>query len=167
MWLKMLSHRIRLKLLLQGMFKLDLEPLAPRVLNNRDAHIDYIKHSQEHADTLWEIVKHVRALRPLDSDLDSTCKIVQRIQEVLVYVNATCLSLTKPNEKLVAVTSINKNKKVRFTEHSTSSSNTTKQVDSHNTQDSIKPVLPSTGMKSSTSASRSQPSGNTKNNRIS
>ncbi|GJS09408.1 retrovirus-related pol polyprotein from transposon TNT 1-94 [Tanacetum coccineum] len=103
----------------------------------------------------------------LDSDLDSTCKIVQRIQEVLVYVNAACLSLTKPNEKLVAVTSINKNKKVRFTKPSTSSSNATKQVDSHNTQDSIKPVLPSTGMKSSTSASRSQPSGNTKKNRIS
>ncbi|GJS84862.1 hypothetical protein Tco_0751403 [Tanacetum coccineum] len=38
-----------------GMFKLDLEPLAPRVLNNRDAHIDYIKHSREHADTLREI----------------------------------------------------------------------------------------------------------------
>ncbi|GJS67956.1 hypothetical protein Tco_0682521 [Tanacetum coccineum] len=38
------------------MFKLDLEPLAPRVLNNRDAHIDYIKHSREHVDTLREIV---------------------------------------------------------------------------------------------------------------
>ncbi|GJW56234.1 retrovirus-related pol polyprotein from transposon TNT 1-94 [Tanacetum coccineum] len=37
------------------MFKLDLEPLAPRVLNNKDAHIDYIKHSLEHADTLLEI----------------------------------------------------------------------------------------------------------------
>nr|GEY52060.1 hypothetical protein [Tanacetum cinerariifolium] len=60
----------------QRMFKLDLEPLAPRVLNNRDSHIDYIKHSWEHADTLWEIVKHARALRPLDSDLDSACKIV-------------------------------------------------------------------------------------------
>ncbi|GJZ31358.1 hypothetical protein Tco_0576405 [Tanacetum coccineum] len=66
------------------MFKLDLEPLAPRVLNNRDAHIDYIKHSREHADTLQKIVEHARALRPLNSDLDSACKIVQRIQEVLV-----------------------------------------------------------------------------------
>ncbi|GJW34016.1 hypothetical protein Tco_0054048 [Tanacetum coccineum] len=51
-----------------GIFKLDLEPLAPKVLNNRDAHIDYIKHSQEHVDTLREIVEHARALRPLDSD---------------------------------------------------------------------------------------------------
>ncbi|GJV04133.1 hypothetical protein Tco_1337702 [Tanacetum coccineum] len=58
------------------MFKLDLAPLAPKLLNNRDAHIDYIKHSREHSDTLREIVKHATALRPLDNDLDSTCKIV-------------------------------------------------------------------------------------------
>ncbi|GKE84319.1 hypothetical protein Tco_1558061 [Tanacetum coccineum] len=28
-----------------GMFKLDLEPLAPRLLHNRDAHIDYLKYT--------------------------------------------------------------------------------------------------------------------------
>ncbi|GJU29244.1 retrovirus-related pol polyprotein from transposon TNT 1-94 [Tanacetum coccineum] len=74
------------------MFKLDLVPLAPKLLNNRDAHIDYIKHSREHADILRKIVEHARALRLLDSDLDSACKIVQRIQEVLVYVKDTCPS---------------------------------------------------------------------------
>ncbi|GKD33660.1 hypothetical protein Tco_1249169, partial [Tanacetum coccineum] len=30
-----------------GMFKLDLEPLAPRLLQNREAHIDYLKYTQE------------------------------------------------------------------------------------------------------------------------
>ncbi|GKB06590.1 hypothetical protein Tco_0834823 [Tanacetum coccineum] len=28
-----------------GMFKIDLEPLAPMLLNNREAHIDYLKHT--------------------------------------------------------------------------------------------------------------------------
>ncbi|GJV87245.1 hypothetical protein Tco_1531183 [Tanacetum coccineum] len=149
------------------MFKLDLEPLAPKVLKNRDAHIDYIKPSREDADTLWEIIEHARALRPLDRDLNSACMYVQRIQEVLVYIKDTCPSLTKPSEKLVAVTPLNEEKKVRFTEPATSSSNTKKQVDSHKIQDSNKHVMPSTGMKSSTSASKSQPSDNTKNNRIS
>ncbi|GJU62133.1 uncharacterized mitochondrial protein-like protein [Tanacetum coccineum] len=121
-----------------GMFKLDLAPLAPKLLNNRDSHIDYIKHSRDHSDTLWEIGEHATALRPLDNDLDSTCNIVQRTQE-----------------------------KVRFAETATSSSNTQKQADAHKIQDSNKHVLPSTGMKSSTSASRSQPSGNTNTNRIS
>ncbi|GKC62123.1 hypothetical protein Tco_1089721 [Tanacetum coccineum] len=112
-------------------------------------------------------IKHARALRPLDSDLDSICNIVQRIHEVLVYDKDTCPSLTKHSEKLVAVTPLNKNKKVRFTKLASSSSNTTKQVDSHKTQDSSKPVMPSTGMKSSISASRSQSSSSTNTNRIS
>ncbi|GJX00707.1 hypothetical protein Tco_0184620 [Tanacetum coccineum] len=132
------------KVIAPRMFKLDLEPLSPKVLNNRDAHIDYLKHSQKQDDTLREIVEHARELRPLDSDLDSACKHVQRIQEVLVYVTATCPSLSMPSEKLVVVTALNKKKKVRFAKPTTSSR-----------------------MKSSTSASRSQPSGNTNKNRIS
>ncbi|GKD10612.1 hypothetical protein Tco_1190297, partial [Tanacetum coccineum] len=155
------------KVISLGMFKLDLERLSPKVLKNRDAHIDYIKHSREHAESLWEIVEHARSLRPLDSDLDFSYKYVQGIREVLVYDTATCPSLTKPSEKLVVITPLNKNKKVRFVEPATSSSNTQKQVEPHKTQDFNKPVLPSTGMKSSTSSSRSQPLGNTKKNRIS
>ncbi|GJT02664.1 hypothetical protein Tco_0823833 [Tanacetum coccineum] len=35
-----------------SMFKIDLEPSAPRLLNNKEAHIDYLKHTQEPADIL-------------------------------------------------------------------------------------------------------------------
>ncbi|GJR68911.1 hypothetical protein Tco_0014976 [Tanacetum coccineum] len=59
------------KVISPRMFRPDLDPLSPKLLKNRDAHIDYIKHTQENADTLWELVKHARALRPLDNDLDS------------------------------------------------------------------------------------------------
>ncbi|GJR35663.1 hypothetical protein Tco_1211347 [Tanacetum coccineum] len=38
--------------IIPGMFKLDLEPLAPRLLQNREAHIDYLKYTQEQADIL-------------------------------------------------------------------------------------------------------------------
>ncbi|GJU01654.1 hypothetical protein Tco_1111992 [Tanacetum coccineum] len=96
-----------------GMFKIDLEPLAPKVLKNKDAHIDYIKHTQEHADTLREIVKNDRALRPSDSNLNYACHYVQRIQEVLVYVKDTCPYLTKPSEKLVGITPLNRTRRVR------------------------------------------------------
>ncbi|GJZ76741.1 hypothetical protein Tco_0641413 [Tanacetum coccineum] len=122
-----------------GMFKLDLESLAPKVLKNKDAHLDYIKHSREHMDTLREIVESARALSPLDSNLESACKYVQRIQEVLVYVRDTCPCLTIPSEKLVVVTPKKKDKKVRFAD----------------------PLIGSTG------ASGSKPIGNIKNNRIS
>nr|GEW85557.1 hypothetical protein [Tanacetum cinerariifolium] len=78
------------------MFKLHSEPLAPKVLENKDAHLEYIKHFREHADILREIVKSARALSPLHSNLDSACKFVQRIQEVLVYIRDTCPYLTRP-----------------------------------------------------------------------
>ncbi|GJS83363.1 integrase, catalytic region, zinc finger, CCHC-type containing protein [Tanacetum coccineum] len=53
-----------------SMFKLDLVPFPPRLLQNREAHIDYIKHTQENAIILREIVKLAKAKQPLDSELD-------------------------------------------------------------------------------------------------
>ncbi|GJR42022.1 retrovirus-related pol polyprotein from transposon TNT 1-94 [Tanacetum coccineum] len=78
----------------------------------------------------------------------------------------TCPNSPKPSEKLVAVTPMNKDKRVRFAEPVTSSSNIPKQADSLKTKDSNKPLLTSTGVKHTTSASRSKPSGTTKNHRI-
>ncbi|GKB75052.1 hypothetical protein Tco_0936464, partial [Tanacetum coccineum] len=150
-----------------GMFKLDLEPLALKVLKNKDTHLEYIKHSREHAEILREIAERARALSPLDSNLDLACKYVQRIQEVLVYIRDTCLCLTRPSEILVVVTPKNKDKKVRFADPVTSSSNTQKHVDSHKPKDYNPPFLHSTGVISSTGASGSKPTSNTKNNRIS
>ncbi|GJZ00001.1 retrovirus-related pol polyprotein from transposon TNT 1-94 [Tanacetum coccineum] len=53
-----------------GMFKLDLEPLAPRLLQNREAHIDYLKYTQEQADILQGIFEQAKAEQPLDKELD-------------------------------------------------------------------------------------------------
>ncbi|GJU70204.1 hypothetical protein Tco_1256463 [Tanacetum coccineum] len=44
-----------------GMFKIDLDPLVPRLLKNREAHIDYLKHTQEQDDILRGIVKQAKA----------------------------------------------------------------------------------------------------------
>nr|GEU76238.1 putative reverse transcriptase domain-containing protein [Tanacetum cinerariifolium] len=54
----------------QGMFKLDLDPLAPRLFQNREAHIDYLKYTQEQADILRGIVEQAKAKQPLDNALD-------------------------------------------------------------------------------------------------
>ncbi|GJX49584.1 putative reverse transcriptase domain-containing protein [Tanacetum coccineum] len=89
-----------------------------------------------------------------------------RSPEVLVYVKDTCPCLSKPSEKLVAVTPLNKDKIVRFADPITSSRNVPKQTNSLKSQDSNKPLLHSTKVNSTTSASRSKPSGNTKKNRI-
>ncbi|GJZ83479.1 hypothetical protein Tco_0648652 [Tanacetum coccineum] len=85
-----------------------------------------------------------RALKSSDNALDYACKFTRRIQELLVYVSATCPSSRKESEKLVAVTPMNKKKQVRFAKPSTSAR-----------------------VYISTHASGSKPKGNTRNNRIS
>ncbi|GJV14938.1 hypothetical protein Tco_1360261 [Tanacetum coccineum] len=53
-----------------GMFKLDLDRLSPRLLKNKEAHIDYLKYTQEQADILRGIVKQAKAKQHLDNALD-------------------------------------------------------------------------------------------------
>nr|GEW83346.1 integrase, catalytic region, zinc finger, CCHC-type, peptidase aspartic, catalytic [Tanacetum cinerariifolium] len=55
------------------MFKLDLVPLAPKLLQNSRAHIDYLKYTQEQVDILRGIVKQAKAKQPLDNALDFVC----------------------------------------------------------------------------------------------
>ncbi|GKB05057.1 retrovirus-related pol polyprotein from transposon TNT 1-94 [Tanacetum coccineum] len=57
-----------------GMFKLDLEPLPPRLMQNREVHITYLRNTQEQANILWEIVKQAKEKQPLNSALDLACK---------------------------------------------------------------------------------------------
>nr|GEV27893.1 retrovirus-related Pol polyprotein from transposon TNT 1-94 [Tanacetum cinerariifolium] len=140
-----------------GMFNLDIEPISHRLKNNRDAHEDYLKKTIENTDTIRGLVERARKHNPSEALLDYACHFTKHVQEFS----------TKPSEKLVVVTPRNKDKKVRFADPSTSSSNTKKQIYSHITQDSNKHLLHSTRVKYYTSASGSKPSGNTKNNRIS
>ncbi|GJW77942.1 hypothetical protein Tco_0139624 [Tanacetum coccineum] len=147
------------------MFKLDLVSLPPRLLQNRDAHIDYLRHTQEQANTIRELVEQAKVKQPLDTKLDFACKYSTRIQELLVYVQDTYPNAITPSPKKVAVTPMNNVKQVRFAEPLTSSSNI-KHVESSNTLDSNTPVLSSTGVNCCTNCG-SKPPGNKKNDRIS
>ncbi|GKE18091.1 hypothetical protein Tco_1425668, partial [Tanacetum coccineum] len=53
-----------------GMFKLDLEPLAPRLLQNREMHIEYLKYTQKQADILRGIVEQAKSKQHLDKELN-------------------------------------------------------------------------------------------------
>ncbi|GJY10158.1 putative ribonuclease H-like domain-containing protein [Tanacetum coccineum] len=54
------------------MFKIDVEPIALRLLNNMTAHSDYLRYTQEQAAILREIVKQGKLQNPLNNSLDST-----------------------------------------------------------------------------------------------
>nr|GEV22056.1 retrovirus-related Pol polyprotein from transposon TNT 1-94 [Tanacetum cinerariifolium] len=131
----------------ERMYKLDLEPLYPKVRKNKEAHVDYLKKDKEHADTLRDVIEQARAQQPLDSALEYACKFTTRTQELLVYVSATFPSSLHVNEKLVAITPMNKSKKVRFKEPKKSTSNIPTQTDSQNSKITNQPLLPSAGVK--------------------
>ncbi|GJY21135.1 hypothetical protein Tco_0393701 [Tanacetum coccineum] len=127
-----------------GMFKLDIEPISQRLKNNRDAHEVYIEKTIENTNTLSGFVECARTQNPSEPLLESACMFTKHVQELLVYVSQTCPNSPKPSEKLVAVTPMNKEKRVRFAKLVTSSSNIPKQTDSLKTKDSNKPLLTST-----------------------
>nr|GEZ62401.1 uncharacterized mitochondrial protein AtMg00810-like [Tanacetum cinerariifolium] len=53
-----------------ALLQVDVAPLAPKLHKNRIAHSDYIRHTQEEAATLREIVKSERLLSLLNTSLD-------------------------------------------------------------------------------------------------
>ncbi|GKC83706.1 hypothetical protein Tco_1139423 [Tanacetum coccineum] len=106
------------------MLKIDVEYLNPILLNNRSAHSDYLKHTQEESAILKKIVEQGKSQNPFNTSLDSTCKYTKQIHELLLIIRQTCPSFNNSSEKLVAVTPKNKDKRVRFTEPVTSSGNT-------------------------------------------
>nr|GEU39114.1 reverse transcriptase domain-containing protein [Tanacetum cinerariifolium] len=146
--------------------KSDVTPLAPKLRNKRTTHYDYLKHTQEETATLRKIVEHERSLNPLNTSLDYVCKYTKRIQELLIILKQTYPCIYSLGDKLMVVTPMNKTKKVRFTEPVTSSGNKPIKMLSSSNVVSNKSMLSSTGVTIPTSASGSQPSGNTKKDKI-
>ncbi|GJS25512.1 hypothetical protein Tco_0454144 [Tanacetum coccineum] len=56
------------------MLKIDVEPITPKLLNNKTAHSAYIKHTQEEVTVLKDLVEHVKSKYPLDQSLESAYK---------------------------------------------------------------------------------------------
>ncbi|GKF44789.1 hypothetical protein Tco_0131341 [Tanacetum coccineum] len=60
------------------MLKINVEPIAPRLLNNRTAHSNYLRHTQEQAVILREIVEQGKSQNPLNNSLDDACKYTKQ-----------------------------------------------------------------------------------------
>nr|GEV57362.1 putative Gag-Pol polyprotein [Tanacetum cinerariifolium] len=75
-----------------GMYAIDVEPIPPRLRNNREVHLDYLKHLKESVATLREIVEEAKVERPLDTSVASACLYTKHFQELLEYVIGTCCS---------------------------------------------------------------------------
>nr|GEU82457.1 retrovirus-related Pol polyprotein from transposon TNT 1-94 [Tanacetum cinerariifolium] len=81
---------VRTKVLAPGMYAIDVEPLPPRLKNNRDDHLDYLNHLKESVETMREIVEEGRIVNPLDNTLESARLYMKHSQELLEYVIDSC-----------------------------------------------------------------------------
>nr|GEY49011.1 retrovirus-related Pol polyprotein from transposon TNT 1-94 [Tanacetum cinerariifolium] len=118
--------------------------------------------------TIRDIVKEAKVVRPLDRSIVSACRYTKHSQELLEYAIGTCLQDSLQRDKQLAHIPLIRSKKVTFVNLSdTSNSNTYKPVAKVHTQKTNVPVPPSTGVKRCTNASGSHPRSNTKKNRIS
>ncbi|GJS82661.1 retrovirus-related pol polyprotein from transposon TNT 1-94 [Tanacetum coccineum] len=134
------SDSIKPKVLAPGMYAIDVKPILHPLKNNRSAHLTYINHLKESAKTVREIVEEARVVKPLDNALNYACQytISQELKKQVTFND-------KPG---------------------TSSSNTQKHEVHQKVQQTNVLVIHSTGVNTSTEASRSKPRSNTKKNRI-
>nr|GFA91208.1 hypothetical protein [Tanacetum cinerariifolium] len=89
-----LTEAVSLNPIDPALLQADIAPLVPKLRKNRTAHIDYIRHTQEEAATLREIVESERLLSPLNTSLAYACKYTRQIQELLMILQQTCPSIT-------------------------------------------------------------------------
>nr|GEW65123.1 hypothetical protein [Tanacetum cinerariifolium] len=81
---------------------IDVEPIVPRLRNNRNAHLDYLRHLNESVETIRDIVKEAKVVRPLDRSIVSACRYTKHSQELLEYAIGTCPHGLQPRAKQLA-----------------------------------------------------------------
>nr|GEU76425.1 retrovirus-related Pol polyprotein from transposon TNT 1-94 [Tanacetum cinerariifolium] len=140
-------------------YAIDIEPIPPRIRNNRDV----LKHLKESVETLREIVEEAKVERPLDISLASACLYTKHSSGLLEYVIGTCLKDFNQRDKKHAATLVTRKKQVNFVDpFKTSTNNTLTHVKQQTMHQTNEPAIPSTGVNGATAASGSKPRSNTK-----
>nr|GFA62514.1 hypothetical protein [Tanacetum cinerariifolium] len=146
---------------------IDVEPIVPRLRNNRNAHLDYLRHLKESVETIRDIVEEAKVVRPLDRSIVFACRYTKYSQELLEYVIGTCPQGSQPYTKQLAHIPLIRKKQVIIVQPSNKLNSTTHlHVVTVTSQKTNVPVPPSTGVNSCPIASESQPKSHVKPNRI-
>nr|GFC53456.1 hypothetical protein [Tanacetum cinerariifolium] len=84
------KDHVKPTVLAPGKYTIDVEPIPSRLKNNRDAHLDYLRHLKENVEAIREIIKEAKFVRPLDSSIVFACRYTKHSQELLEYAIGTC-----------------------------------------------------------------------------
>nr|GEY10328.1 hypothetical protein [Tanacetum cinerariifolium] len=137
-------------------------------LNNRDAHLDYLRHLKESVETICDILEEAKVVMTLDRSIVFACRYTKHSLELLEYAIGTCSHGSQQRAKQLAHIPLIRKKQVTFSKPSDKSdSNTHQHVVTVKPQKTNVLVPPSTGVNSCPNDSGSQPKRNFKPNRIS
>nr|GEZ46314.1 hypothetical protein [Tanacetum cinerariifolium] len=162
------KDHVKPTILAPGKYAIDVEPIPPRLRNNKEAHLDYLGHLKDSVETIRETVDEAKVVRPLDISIVSACRYTKHSQELLEYAIGTCSQDSHQRDTKLAPAPLIRKNQVTFAEQcDTSNSNTHKPVAKLNTQKTNVHVPLSTGVNRYTGTSGSQPRSNIKKNRIS
>nr|GEZ38518.1 hypothetical protein [Tanacetum cinerariifolium] len=90
------------------LLKVDVAPLVPKLRKNRTAHTDYIRHTQEEAATIREIVESERLLSPLNTYLDYVWRTFTIVGNVCLLTRIAIPTIMPPREPIPIVNSMDK-----------------------------------------------------------
>nr|GEV10703.1 integrase, catalytic region, zinc finger, CCHC-type, peptidase aspartic, catalytic [Tanacetum cinerariifolium] len=95
-------------------YKEQVELYERRARNNREAHLDYLRHLKESVETIRKIVEEAKVVRTLDSPIVSACRYTKHSQELLEYAIGTCLQDSHQQDKKLAPAPLIRKKTIRF-----------------------------------------------------
>nr|GFB21430.1 integrase, catalytic region, zinc finger, CCHC-type, peptidase aspartic, catalytic [Tanacetum cinerariifolium] len=79
------KDKVKLQVLTRAKHAIDVEPIIPCLRNNRDAHLDYLRHLKESVETIRDIVEEAKVVRPLDRSIVSAYRYTKHSHELLEY----------------------------------------------------------------------------------
>nr|GFC36389.1 hypothetical protein [Tanacetum cinerariifolium] len=142
---------------------IDVEPIVPRLRNNRNAHLDYLRHLKESVEMIHDIVEEAKVVRPLDRSIVSACHYTKHSQELLEYAIGTYPHGSQPRAKQLSHIPLIRKKQVIVAQpYNKVDSTTHPHVVTVTSQKINVPVPPSTGVDCCLIARGSQPMSHVK-----
>nr|GEV15960.1 integrase, catalytic region, zinc finger, CCHC-type, peptidase aspartic, catalytic [Tanacetum cinerariifolium] len=159
--------KVQPQVLTRAKHAIDVEPIVPRLRNNRDAHLDFFRHLKESVEIIRDIVEKAKVVRLLDRSIVSACRYTKHSLELLEYAIGTCPQGSQQRAKKLTHTPLIRNNQVTVAKPSDmQDSNPHIHVVTVKPQKTNVPVPHSTRVKGCPKASGSQPKSNPKTNRI-
>nr|GFB07436.1 hypothetical protein [Tanacetum cinerariifolium] len=102
---------VKPKVLAPGKHAMDDKPIIPRLRNNKDAHLDYLRHLKESVETIRDIVQEAKVVRPLDRSMSLLAVILSTLKNYWNMRLALVLkALNNELNKLLTFLSLGKSK---------------------------------------------------------